>query len=174
MQYGGCPYNWLLPWIYGLHVQEMMQVSIFKAPKRKFNWPMVSRSGQEVRVAKWCELACEVPDFQTQPRFVVVWGLITVFKAERQRSHLSMACGTFCQFWISFGVFLLQYRSSAILVTTPSSNRLPNKWHMRASRAISKPSMPMADWAMYSSEGCKNTAIFHWGMRELDYVQCTG
>ena len=126
----------------------MMRESTLKAPMKDRIRAMVSGAGHEARAAMRCGLALKVPQFQIQPSVVVDCGLMLVFDAERQRSHLWRACKTFALFCrSSSGESPPQYRSSAILATLSSSNRSPSTRLMSSSRAVSEPSMPMADRA---------------------------
>ena len=126
----------------------MARESTLKAPMKDCIWATVSGAGHKARAVIWCGLALKVPQFQIQPSIVVDCGLMMVFDAERQRSHLWRASKTFVQFCrSSSGESPLQYRSSVILATMPSSNRSPSTQLMSSLRAVLEPSMPMADHA---------------------------
>ena len=99
----------------------------------------------DARVDTRWGLAFKLPWDHTQPNTVVDRGLITVLEAERCRPDLWRAYSTRDQFSSSSsGVFPPQYRSSAILATTPAVRRSPNTLHISSSSAVSEPGMPMA------------------------------
>ena len=111
-----------------------------------FTRPTVSGLLQDARVAIRFREAWRVPESQIQPNIKVDLGLMTVLKAESLRLHLERARSTRFQ-WCSnsFGESAPQYRSSAILATTPSWMRTPSARHMSSSKAVCESGMPIAE-----------------------------
>ena len=104
--------------------------------------------GQVEREAIRCGLALMVPDSQIHPKMVVFRGAMIVLDCDRYSPLCCRACRTLVKFLTSSsGRLPPQYRSSASLVTMPSSWSSPKTQHISSSNALSDPGMPIAQLA---------------------------